>query len=286
MAKKALLIGIDYTSIPSIKLNGCVYDVINMSRMLQDAYDYSSDNITVLRDDMNSPATLPTKANIINNLTSLASQSANLGEIWIHYSGHGSQLPDRNKDEISGYDSILVPLDYQTKGFIVDDDLLNIIKTFACKTIMLFDSCHSGTVCDLPWSFQYVSPTNWIKTKNNSTIIKNPNVFMFSGCKDDQSSADAYFKSDKASAGAFTNAFISGLRYYRHNVSIGNLYQYICKYLKSNGFNQLPILSSTTQTPSYTFVRVGAPTTSNKDIFVPSTNAILSQTMKSIISSN
>jgi hypothetical protein len=283
MAKKALLIGIDYTSIPSVALNGCIYDVININRMLVDAYDYRSANITVLRDDINNPTTLPTKANIMNNLISLASQSANLEEVWIHYSGHGSQIPDKNKDEISGYDSILVPLDYQSKGFIVDDDLLNIIKTFACKTILMFDSCHSGSVCDLPWSFQYVSPTNWIKTKNNSATINNPNIFMFSGCKDDQTSADAYFKSDKCAAGAFTNALITGLRYYRHNVSISNLYQYICNYLKSGGFTQLPILSTTTQTPNFTFQRASIEPAPLSAVSLSYTNSQISKTMKSII---
>jgi hypothetical protein len=283
MAKKALLIGIDYTSIPSIALNGCVYDVININRMLVDAYDYASANITILRDDINNPATLPTKANIINNLISLASDSANLEEVWIHYSGHGSQIPDRNKDEISGYDSILVPLDYKTKGFIVDDDLLNIIKRFACKTILIFDSCHSGSVCDLPWSFQYVSPTNWTKTKSNSVTINNPNIFMFSGCKDDQTSADAYFKMDKSAAGAFTNALITGLRYYRHNVSIGNLYQYVCVYLKSGGFTQIPILSTTSQSPNYTFRRVTVSPPPVKPVTLSSTTTQISNTMRSVI---
>jgi metacaspase-1 len=282
MAKKALLIGIDYTSIPSVALNGCIYDVININRMLVDAYDYRSANITVLRDDINNATTLPTKANIINNLITLASESATLDEVWIHYSGHGSQIPDKNKDEISGYDSILVPLDYQTKGFIVDDDLLNIIKMFKCKTILIFDSCHSGSVCDLPWSFQYVSPTNWTKTKNNSVTINNPNIFMFSGCKDDQTSADAYFKSDKCAAGAFTNALITGLRYYRHNVSIGNLYQYICTYLKSNGFTQIPILSTTTQTPIYTFLRAQNAGASVSGASV-STSTTINTNMKSIL---
>jgi hypothetical protein len=282
MAKKALLIGIDYTSIPSVALNGCIHDVININRMLVDAYDYRSANITVLRDDINNSTTLPTKANIINNLITLASESATLDEVWIHYSGHGSQIPDRNKDEISGYDSILVPLDYQTKGFIVDDDLLNIIKMFKCKTILIFDSCHSGSVCDLPWSFQYVSPTNWTKTKNNSVTINNPNIFMFSGCKDDQTSADAYFKSDKCAAGAFTNALITGLRYYRHNVSIGNLYQYICTYLKSNGFTQIPILSTTTQTPIYTFLRAQNAGASVSGASV-STSTTINTNMKSIL---
>jgi hypothetical protein len=253
--KRALLIGIDYVSNPSIKLNGCVYDVINMSNILMDAYDYSSSNITILRDDINNSATMPTRANIINNLLSLAKQSGPLDEIWIHYSGHGSQITDKTFSEQDGLDEILVPVDYQTAGFIKDNELLEIIKTFPCKTLLLFDACHSGTMCDLQWSFQYVNPKTWTKIKNNNIVINNPNIYMISGCKDDQTSADTFVRANKISEGAFTNAFINALRYYRHNVSINTLYQYVCSYLTANGFKQLPVLSTTTQNPNYNFTR-------------------------------
>jgi hypothetical protein len=281
--KRALLIGINYSSIPSITLNGCIYDVINMSHVLADAYDY--DNIIILRDDINIPTTMPTRANIINNLLALAKQSGPLDEIWVHYSGHGSQILDKNNDEVSGMDGILVPIDYQTQGFIVDDELLSIIKTFSCKTMLVFDCCHSGTVCDLPWSFQYVSPTNTIKTKNNNVSITNPNIFMFSGCKDNQTSSDVFVKSDETAQGAFTNAFITGLRYFRHNVSINQLYQFVCTYLSSNKFTQIPILSSSSQTPSYIFTRAIVPYLS-VSVVSNSTNTVIQKNMKSVMITN
>jgi hypothetical protein len=281
--KRALLIGIDYLSIPSIALNGCIYDVININNVLRDAYDY--DNIIILRDDINNPTTMPTRANIINNLLALAKQSGPLDEIWVHYSGHGSQIQDKNNDEVSGKDGILVPIDYKTKGFILDDELLNIIKTFPCKTILIFDCCHSGTVCDLPWSFQYVSPTNTIKTKNNNVSITNPNIFMFSGCKDNQKSLDIFVSSDKTAQGAFTNALIQGLRYFRHNVSINQLYQYVCTYLSSNKLSQIPILSASSQTPSYTFTRSIVPSTP-VSVVANSTTALIQKNMKSVMITN
>jgi hypothetical protein len=281
--KRALLIGINYSSIPSITLNGCIYDIININNVLRDAYDY--DNIIILRDDINNPTTMPTRANIINNLLALAKQSSPLDEIWVHYSGHGSQIQDKNNDEVSGKDGILVPIDYKTKGFILDDELLNIIKTFPCKTILIFDCCHSGTVCDLPWSFQYVSPTNTIKTKNNNISITNPNIFMFSGCKDNQKSLDIFVSSDKTAQGAFTNALIQGLRYFRHNVSINQLYQYVCTYLSSNKFTQIPILSASSQTPSYTFTRSIVPSTP-VSIVANSSSALIQKNMKSVMITN
>jgi hypothetical protein len=282
--KKALLVGVNYTSIPAISLYGCINDTINMRNMLIDAYGYSASNIIHLRDDVDKVTLKPTRENIINNLKLLAEQSANLTELWIHYSGHGSQIRDTNGDELDKIDEVIIPLDYQTNGVITDDELLNIIKTIKCRTILLFDSCHSGTVCDLTWLFEYKSANTYLKTQPNKTVIANPNIFMFSGCKDEQTSSDAYFKSDKCAAGAFTNALLTGLRYYRHNVSIGNLYQYICNYLKSTGFTQIPILSTTTQTPSYTFLRASVAPSNNRDIFSQSTTGVISQTMRSIIS--
>jgi len=91
MLKKALLIGINYLDSPTNALNGCINDVINMRNMLIDAYGYDSTNITVLREDTDNK---PTRTNIINSLTSIIAQSKNLKEIWIHYTGHGSQIDD------------------------------------------------------------------------------------------------------------------------------------------------------------------------------------------------
>lgn len=282
--KRALLIGIDYLNIPSINLKGCVYDVINVRDVLTDAYDY--DSITILRDDINNAATMPTRANIINNLTKIVNQSTSLDEIWVHYSGHGSQLPNKNAYTSNGMDNILVPCDYRTAGFITDRELLDIVKNIKCKALLLFDACHSGTMCDLEWSFQYSSPISWSKIQNKKVgTISNPNICIISGCKDEQTSADTFIKADSTSQGAFTNAFISGLRNYRHNVSINQVYQYACAYLQSSGFSQVPVLSATVQTPNYNFVRatiapVQAPTTT-----FATTKTTIKSNMRSVLTS-
>jgi len=120
LQKKALLVGINYTSIPGITLKGCINDVVNMSHLLVDAFDYESANITVLRDDNNNKSLYPTRNNILNYLNNLVNQSGNLSEIWFHYSGHGSQVRDLNGDEADGLDEIIVPVDYRNNGFITD----------------------------------------------------------------------------------------------------------------------------------------------------------------------
>jgi len=279
--KKALLIGIDYVSTPSITLNGCIYDVTNMRDMLMDAYDYDISDITILRDDFATTNTMPTRANIMNGLQSLVKQSANLEEVWIHYSGHGSRIPGTT--EMSGYDQLIVPSDYKTSGFIIDNDLIAIISQIKCRTVLLFDSCYSGTVCDLPWSFTYVSPNNFSKVKNNNMIISNPNIFMFSGCKDNQTSADTYSADDSIPEGAFTLAFITCLRNAHHNIGYQQLYQNICIYLKNGGYPQIPVFSSSSATPTCNFTRAltlySAPKVSN----LSKTSTVVKKNMRSVI---
>ena len=71
-----------------------------------------------------------------------------------HYSGHGSRQRNYNGDEVAGYDESLFPLDFETQGMIVDDELnTSIVKTIphGVKLHAIIDACHSGTVLDLPF---------------------------------------------------------------------------------------------------------------------------------------
>jgi hypothetical protein len=282
--KKALLVGINYSNNPKITLNGCINDSVNIRNLLIDAYDYDQSNITLLSDDVNNSNTLPTYQNIINNLTSLVSNSANYSELFFQYSGHGSQIKDTNNDEADGLDEVIIPVDYQKSGVISDDTLFNIIKNVKCKMILLFDSCHSGSVCDLQWSFEY-NNGNFIKTSNNNKIISNPNIFMFSGSKDVQTSADTYSSLNRQYCGAFTLAFIDALRANHHNVSIFKLYNDLCMFLIQNGYSQLPILSSSSDKLDCIFSRStsNALSTIKTPVIIDSTKSTIKKTMKTIL---
>lgn len=280
--KKALLIGINYNSLPNVSLSGCINDTINMRNMLVDAYGYDLKNIIHLRDDTIDKTKQPTRENIINSLKSLALQSGNIEELWIHYSGHGSQMRDMNSDEVDKLDEILIPIDYQSKGVITDDDLLSILKTIKCRIILLFDSCHSGTVCDLPWLFEYKSSNSYLRTQPNKTVLSNPNIFMFSGCKDTETSYDTYNIETKQSVGAFTYTFIDCLRQANHNKDIMLLYRDICVILSQKANSQYPLLSCSSNTPKYNFSRTV--TNTNTGTTSPSlTKTVIQSNMKSLI---
>jgi hypothetical protein len=263
--KKALCIGINYYN-TNAKLNGCIGDVVNMRHLLVDAFGFSLANITTLRDDTTNSAILPTKANILRCLNQIVADSANCKEIWIHYSGHGSLVSDTNGDEVSKQDQVIVPSDYRTAGLIIDDELYAILKNVKCKTVLLFDCCNSGTVVDLPWSFIYQNPGSYRIQQNNKYALANTEIFMFSGCRDDQTSADAYSLDQQQAVGAFTNAFISCIRARNHEVSFLTLYRDICMFLAANRFTQVPVFSSSTMTPKFALSRTAQITNSTPTV--------------------
>jgi hypothetical protein len=261
--KKALLVGINYINDPQNRLYGCINDIVNTTDVLTKVYGYPQSNIINLRDDSNNAALYPTRENILSNLTRLIAESGTLSEIWFHYSGHGSQVKDTNGDEIDGLDEVLVPIDFRQKGFITDDEIFNIVKNSKCKTMLIFDCCHSGTICDLQWSFEYKNGP-FLKTMNTNKILPNKNIVSISGCKDTQTSADAYDTDAKQGIGAFTYSLLHCLRENNYGIDILKLHRAICNYILSCGFTQIPMLSCSSVVPMYKFTKYVSSTTTIK----------------------
>lgn len=90
--KWALLIGIDKYKYPEVnQLFGCVNDVELMSKILQENFNFPCDRITLLQNEE------ATRDNILAAMDALVD---NVGEddiVVIHYSGHGSQMTDREE---------------------------------------------------------------------------------------------------------------------------------------------------------------------------------------------
>jgi hypothetical protein len=121
--------------------------------------------------------------------------------VWIHYSGHGSFVKDREGDEADGCDECLVPSDYERSGVISDDDIREVFTCFHpnTKVACVFDCCHSGTIGDLP--YRWVD--YWRVSLSNRKFDIPARVMTLSGCLDHQTSADAY---SVANAGEYEGA--------------------------------------------------------------------------------
>ena len=248
--KKALFIGINYIHNPSTQLNGCIDDVTNMSKILQSHYGYSPENMVMLTDDTEDPGHMPTKTRILQALMELVASSSECEEIWIHYSGHGSV--------IQGYNgSAIVPVDYYTNGFITDMEIHAIVRHAACRTMILMDSCNSGTMGELEWNFEYLYGATFMRTQINSGTIANPHIFMFSGSKRNQSSVEVIDRITQRYEGAFTDAFLHALQQNSYTITLGKLIQDVCVHLHNEHIeNQRPVLSSSSPEPRWTLVPV------------------------------
>ena len=253
--KVALLIGINYTDAEdednSSQLMGCINDIENVQHTLVNQVNYKPENITMLRDDTDDSKHRPTGMNIYRTLHRLVENSHFFGEIWLHYSCHGISINDTNNDERDGMDEAIVPCDYKTGGIITDDIFFSLLQHVRCPVFIIMDCCHSGTICDLPYSF-YPSNTEkntFIRYYNQKQSIRNKNIFMLSGCQDKQTSADAYFNHKSQYGGAFTNAFLDILHMHDYSIHILDLYINILKYLKKFNFSQRTTLSSSHSKP-------------------------------------
>ncbi|GAA5813862.1 hypothetical protein MFLAVUS_007349 [Mucor flavus] len=250
--KRALLIGINYTGTAN-ELSGCLNDVVNIKDFISTNYNFNEDDIVVLTDDQEEDKFKPTRANILAGMKWL------VNDAQPDDSGHGGRVHDVHSDEDDSYDETIYPLDFENfdgdSGQIKDDDMHDIMVRPLppkCRLTAIFDSCHSGTVLDLPFVY---STKGEIKEKNLfkhasqgifsagvayargdrdgalSSIMSlgkqlfesrdiadevrrkntsHADVIMFSGCKDDQTSADAQ-EAGKAT-GAMSYAFTTTLR--------------------------------------------------------------------------
>lgn len=272
--KKSLLIGINYVG-SSHALQGCHQDVENIHRFIS-SQDYPTDQGSqiIMRDDEHTDPHgkfFPTGKNILAAMAWLVSEPGTCN--FLHYSGHGGQVADTDGTRVSGYDSTIVPQDYESKGQIPSGVLH---KTLASRLppkstlFMIFDCCHSGSAVELPYIYRSDADGNVGMVDNlkagmrlvgaanhmiqggfNTNSVaegrqllagaqslfkgmsnrgggdsetgldeqdfaeqyekeKKKNIWMYSGCEDDQTSADATIKGSHV--GAMSYAFLETMK--------------------------------------------------------------------------
>lgn len=139
--KRALLIGINkYEELPW--LSGSRNDVAVMRELLVRRYGFSESNIHTLLDEQ------ATRSAILDAMEDLVASASPHDVIFVHYSGHGSQVDDLDDDEPDGLDETICPHDARTENVadITDDELGRIFgRLNVASAVVVLDSCHSGT---------------------------------------------------------------------------------------------------------------------------------------------
>lgn len=254
--KKALLIGINYIR-SKIELHGCINDVNNMNNFLL-SIGYAQENIIILTDKT---ADKPTKQNIINNLAKLVNDAVAGDELWFLYSGHGTTVIDVSGDEVeTRTDSAICPLDYITRGFIIDDDIRLLLLPLKkdVKLVIVLDSCNSGTCCDLKYNYKDISyykpnsnmitynPIQWVTKQtlllNNSYTDCSGTIFMISSSSDTQTSAETIINGIQS--GALIGTMLNIFKSYNNVLSWSTLLKDLNCILRITHYTQRPRLSS------------------------------------------
>jgi hypothetical protein len=265
MAKKAVLIGINRYKIPGADLRGCVNDVNNLQAVLTEFYGFAKNDILTLTDYK------ATKKAIEAAVRQLISAGRKGDVLLLHYSGHGANVPDDNGDEADRRDEILCPTDLDWKDPLRDDWLRAQFDKLRAgvRLTVIMDCCHSGTntrailppdapiiprYLPNPWDIMAAESGRKLKGKTVGTLRTSSSAgrkksdvvgadvpeLLVTGCRDTQTSADAYIGGSYN--GALTYNLVKALRDAKGKISYRDLHAQTITKLKAGNFDQVPQL--------------------------------------------
>jgi caspase domain-containing protein/uncharacterized protein DUF4384 len=141
---RALIVGVEKYRDPRVSdTPGCEADARAMERLIKSAYKFSEVKLLINEE--------ATASNIERWFRSWLIAGTQPGDrVFFFYAGHGSQIADDNGDERDGKDETLAPYDVspESGANVIRDDLFDemIGKLSGRRAVLVFDSCHSGTI--------------------------------------------------------------------------------------------------------------------------------------------
>lgn len=231
-----MLIGCNYEGQRN-DLKGCVNDMLQIREMLVDRFSYEDSQIVLLSDgdaevykpagNMEKPSCwkgLPRIGAVRTALRDIVRRAneGSVNEVFIGYSGHGTRREDFNGDEGEetklgrGHDEYIVLLnepESRSSSHLLSDDELHEELTklpSGCRVVIAVDACHSGSVCDLQYSYS-PQTEQWRDRGYNKGM--DAYVVKLASCYDEQLSITKVFQTrvteDDASGGRSSTRFIN-----------------------------------------------------------------------------
>lgn len=286
--KFAVLVGINKFADPSAELRGCVNDTLNLRGLLIQK-GWKPENIRLLCDQR------ATRQAIYWRWDWAVSQAKPGDTVFLGFSGHGTQVTDRDGDELNDcMDECLTSYDFPSlwdggvgpgedesfyktllgrapRPLICDDDLAIFLKRFQAgvRVILLVDACHSGS-CDRNINPHYRKarsilppadiaaramdrdiPTRKFGMMKVAMCGSQPDIHyieqnhvLLSGCRDNQTSADADIGG--MPQGAMTWSFLTCLKQLSEDANWIAVHEQMLITLKGQGYDQVPQLTGPT----------------------------------------
>lgn len=257
----ALLVGINKYPAPNA-LQGCVPDIQHAYAWLGANRGLSTSSTRILLDGT------ATRSGILGGLNWLAAQDADIA--LFYYSGHGTRVRDLDGDESTGFDQAIVPVDFNRSGLILDDDLQRQFLLFPIHTriVMLLDSCYSDradrsfaqSIKGAYYKYSGKRKARMIEgadldrevlqktysgiTRGWRAPVSQRDVVELAGCRDFETSADAYLGKKDGYRGAFSySVFDQALKSFGPNATYQQAIEESQRRLSAGGYTQISQLS-------------------------------------------
>ena len=120
------------------------------------------------------PSRVPTRENLLLAMRWLTEGCAAGDSLVFLFCGHGVQEVDLKDDEVDGYNEALCPADFEQSGVILDDEINETVVRPLGRGVKLhaiMDTCHSGTILDLPYLCRLSRYTSSLRPKNKSFTV-------------------------------------------------------------------------------------------------------------------
>jgi metacaspase-1 len=250
MAKRALLVGLNRYPDPANTLRGCLNDVRQLGDTLAAQLGFGAPGAISTLTDAEA-----TTAAIRHGLERLVDGARSGDVVVFHYSGHGSQVEDRDGDESDGLDEIICPYDLDWDAPFTDDDLDAIVRRLDTGAVLavILDCCHSGTglrelaqrvprykarCLPHPGLTAGEQPAGGIRRLGRR--LNQRGAVLLAGCRADQVSADALLDGDYH--GALTFYLCRAITELGPDATYLELVRRVRQLLNREGFDQVPQL--------------------------------------------
>ena len=244
--KKALFVGINkFANYSQFTLNGCVNDAKDMAALYKDLLGFKTTEMSTLTDAQATKANIMARLNAMV----ADAKAGKLNYLVFSLSSHGTQMNDTSGDEPDGKDEAFVPHDIAEKNgawdparIISDDELHDLFAQLPASVLLevYLDTCHSGSGLrgaefglHAPRARYIAPPDHEFEQKTarmrgftldrppsgsakkgaaeaSKAAVAGAHHILWTGCKANQTSADAYFSGRYN--GAFTYYFVKVMR--------------------------------------------------------------------------
>ncbi|HEX9736118.1 MAG TPA: caspase family protein [Thermoanaerobaculia bacterium] len=249
----ALAIGIDrYPGFgPESQLAGAVRDARTMAGVLVERHGFAPADVLVLTDEQ------ATRRAVLDALADLRLRAGGGDHVVVFFSGHGSQMTDREGDEGDGLDETLVPYDSgrdDADNRDVTDDEINEwasrVLEVTPHVTLIFDCCHGGTLQRPPWRVKRVPPDLRpiaelppSPVPRRRDVEAGPRPLVATACRDHEVAVELPPSIAGVARGAFSFHFIAALRQASPGETWRELFERTMRALAADPLDQHPQLS-------------------------------------------